>query len=113
MLPITLGFNPSVTQAVTTRLNARGSVIRAQPAPGAPPSERGHNMADMPGMAMPQSTNPDVRTAAMFGAHVAHCRQVARIGTCLKVFAGNFRRHGCRELTERLAMLDEPVQILG
>jgi len=35
MLPITLGFNPSVSQAVTTRLNARGSVIRVQPAPGA------------------------------------------------------------------------------
>ena len=34
MLPITLGFNPSVTQAITTRLNARGSVIRVQPAPG-------------------------------------------------------------------------------
>jgi hypothetical protein len=35
ILPITLGFNPSVSQAVTTRLNARGSVIRVQPAPGA------------------------------------------------------------------------------
>jgi hypothetical protein len=35
VLPITLGFNPSVSQAVTTRLNARGSVIRVQPAPGA------------------------------------------------------------------------------
>lgn len=34
LLPITLGFNPTVTQAITTRLNARGSVIRAQPAPG-------------------------------------------------------------------------------
>jgi hypothetical protein len=34
ILPITLGFNPTVTQAITTRLNARGSVIRAQPAPG-------------------------------------------------------------------------------
>jgi hypothetical protein len=33
-LPMTLGFNPTVTQAITTRLNARGSVIRAQPAPG-------------------------------------------------------------------------------
>jgi hypothetical protein len=30
-LPMTLGFNPTVTQAITTRLNARGSVIRAQP----------------------------------------------------------------------------------
>jgi hypothetical protein len=35
VLPITLGFNPTVTVATTTRLNARGSVIRAQPAPGA------------------------------------------------------------------------------
>jgi hypothetical protein len=35
VLPITLGFNPSVTQQITTRLNARGSVIRVQPAPGA------------------------------------------------------------------------------
>jgi hypothetical protein len=35
ILPITLGFNSTVTQTVTTRLNARGSVIRAQPAPGA------------------------------------------------------------------------------
>ena len=35
ILPMTLGFNPTVTQAITTRLNARGSVIRAQPAPGA------------------------------------------------------------------------------
>jgi hypothetical protein len=35
LLPITLGFNPTVSQLVTTRLNARGSVIRAQPAPGA------------------------------------------------------------------------------
>jgi hypothetical protein len=35
LLPITLGFNPTVTQAITTRLNARGSVIRAQAAPGA------------------------------------------------------------------------------
>ena len=34
LLPITLGFNPTVTQFTTTRLNARGSVIRAQPAPG-------------------------------------------------------------------------------
>ena len=34
ILPITLGFNPTVSQAITTRLNARGSVIRAQPAPG-------------------------------------------------------------------------------
>jgi len=34
LLPITLGFNPTVTQLITTRLNARGSVIRAQPAPG-------------------------------------------------------------------------------
>jgi hypothetical protein len=34
-LPLTLGFNPTVTQFTTTRLNARGSVIRAQPAPGA------------------------------------------------------------------------------
>ncbi|MGZ3482603.1 MAG: M14 family zinc carboxypeptidase [Gemmatimonadaceae bacterium] len=35
ILPITLGFNPTVTQAITTRLNARGSIIRVQPAPGA------------------------------------------------------------------------------
>ena len=35
LLPITLGFNPTVTQLTTTRLNARGSVIRVQPAPGA------------------------------------------------------------------------------
>jgi hypothetical protein len=35
MLPITLGFNPTVTQLTTTKLNARGSVIRVQPAPGA------------------------------------------------------------------------------
>jgi hypothetical protein len=35
ILPLTLGFNPTVSQAITTRLNARGSVIRAQPAPGA------------------------------------------------------------------------------
>ncbi len=35
MLPLTLGFNPTVTQLTTTRLNARGSVIRVQPAPGA------------------------------------------------------------------------------
>ncbi|HEX7595738.1 MAG TPA: hypothetical protein VF387_05235, partial [Gemmatimonadaceae bacterium] len=34
-LPITLGFNPTVSQAITTRLNARGSIIRVQPAPGA------------------------------------------------------------------------------
>src|SRR5437868_1002109 len=34
VLPITLGFNPTVTQFTTTRLNARGSVIRVQPAPG-------------------------------------------------------------------------------
>jgi hypothetical protein len=34
LLPITLGFNPTVTQFTTTRLNARGSVIRVQPAPG-------------------------------------------------------------------------------
>jgi hypothetical protein len=34
MLPITLGFNPTVTQFTTARLNARGSVIRVQPAPG-------------------------------------------------------------------------------
>jgi len=31
VLPITLGFNPSVTQFTTNRLNARGSVIRVQP----------------------------------------------------------------------------------
>ncbi len=35
VLPITLGFNPSVSVTTTTRLNARGSVMRAQPAPGA------------------------------------------------------------------------------
>jgi len=35
VLPITLGFNPTVTVATTTRLNARGSVIRVQPATGA------------------------------------------------------------------------------
>jgi hypothetical protein len=35
ILPITLGFNPTVSQAITTRLNARGSIIRVQPAPGA------------------------------------------------------------------------------
>ncbi|MDQ6718098.1 MAG: hypothetical protein M3Z17_07090 [Gemmatimonadota bacterium] len=35
VLPITLGFNPSVGLLATTRLNARGSIIRAQPAPGA------------------------------------------------------------------------------
>ncbi|MDP9206665.1 MAG: hypothetical protein M3P12_14660, partial [Gemmatimonadota bacterium] len=35
ILPITLGFNPTVTQLTTTRLNARGSVIRVQPATGA------------------------------------------------------------------------------
>ncbi|MFL5500826.1 MAG: M14 family zinc carboxypeptidase [Gemmatimonadaceae bacterium] len=34
VLPITLGFNPTVTQFTTSRLNARGSVIRVQPAPG-------------------------------------------------------------------------------
>ncbi|HVS59379.1 MAG TPA: M14 family zinc carboxypeptidase [Gemmatimonadaceae bacterium] len=34
ILPITLGFNPTVSQAITTHLNARGSVIRVQPAPG-------------------------------------------------------------------------------
>src|SRR3954470_18632785 len=31
VLPITLGFNPTVTQVTTTKLNARGSVIRVQP----------------------------------------------------------------------------------
>ena len=35
MLPITLGFNTTVTQQTTPKLNARGSVIRVQPAPGA------------------------------------------------------------------------------
>ncbi len=35
VLPITLGFNPSVSVTTTTKLNARGSVMRAQPAPGA------------------------------------------------------------------------------
>ncbi|MGH7651195.1 MAG: M14 family zinc carboxypeptidase [Gemmatimonadaceae bacterium] len=35
LLPITLGFNPTVTQLTTPKLNARGSVIRVQPAPGA------------------------------------------------------------------------------
>jgi hypothetical protein len=35
LLPISLGFNPTVSQERTTRLNARGSVIRVQPAPGA------------------------------------------------------------------------------
>jgi len=35
ILPMTLGFNPTVSQTITTRLNARGSVLRAQPAPGA------------------------------------------------------------------------------
>jgi len=35
VLPITLGFNPSVSQFTTTRLNARGSVIRVQPDKGA------------------------------------------------------------------------------
>ena len=35
ILPITLGFNPTVSQVITTRLNARGSIIRVQPAPGA------------------------------------------------------------------------------
>ena len=35
VLPITLGFNPSVGLFSPTRLNVRGSVIRAQPAPGA------------------------------------------------------------------------------
>jgi hypothetical protein len=35
ILPITLGFNPTVSQVTTTKLNARGSVIRVQPAPGA------------------------------------------------------------------------------
>jgi hypothetical protein len=35
LLPITLGFNPTVTQFTTTRLNARGSVIRVQPDRGA------------------------------------------------------------------------------
>ena len=34
-LPITLGFNATVSLLTTTRLNARGSVIRVQPAPGA------------------------------------------------------------------------------
>ena len=34
-LPITLGFNGTVSLLTTTRLNARGSVIRVQPAPGA------------------------------------------------------------------------------
>jgi hypothetical protein len=34
-LPITLGFNSTVSLLTTTRLNARGSVIRVQPAPGA------------------------------------------------------------------------------
>src|SRR5439155_11119409 len=35
VLPITLGFNPTVGLFTPTRLNVRGSVIRAQPAPGA------------------------------------------------------------------------------
>ncbi len=35
VLPITLGFNPTVTELTTPKLNARGSVIRVQPAPGA------------------------------------------------------------------------------
>lgn len=35
VLPITLGFNTSVGLFTPTKLNVRGSVIRAQPAPGA------------------------------------------------------------------------------
>jgi hypothetical protein len=35
VLPITLGFNSTVSLFTPTRLNVRGSVIRAQPAPGA------------------------------------------------------------------------------
>ena len=35
VLPIALGFNPTVTQVTTSKLNARGSVLRVQPAPGA------------------------------------------------------------------------------
>ncbi len=35
VLPITLGFNPTVGLLTTKGLNARGSIIRAQPAPGA------------------------------------------------------------------------------
>ena len=50
ILPLTLGFNPTVSQAITTRLNARGSVIRAQPAPGsaASPILYGYESASFP-----------------------------------------------------------------
>lgn len=34
-LPISLGFNPTVALFTPTHLNARGAIIRAQPAPGA------------------------------------------------------------------------------
>lgn len=50
VLPITLGFNPTVTQFTTTRLNARGSVIRVQAAPGvnASPILYGYESASFP-----------------------------------------------------------------
>jgi hypothetical protein len=50
VLPITLGFNPSVSQTITTRLNARGSVIRVQPAPdaGRSPILYGYESASFP-----------------------------------------------------------------
>jgi hypothetical protein len=47
-LPIDLGFNTSVSILPTTRLNARGSVVRAQPAGTGSPLLYGYESASFP-----------------------------------------------------------------
>jgi hypothetical protein len=47
-LPIEMGFNPSVSVATTTRLNARGGIYRAQPVEKASPILYGYDRASFP-----------------------------------------------------------------
>ena len=50
---------------------------------------------------------------AVLGPHAAHGGEVARVGAHLEVLRGQFGRHRRGELAERLAVLDEDVQVLG
>ena len=47
-LPVQMGFNPTVNEVTTTRLNARGGIFRAQPVATASPILYGYEASSFP-----------------------------------------------------------------
>ena len=119
-LPITMGFNPSVSVTATTQLNARGGIYRAQPVSTASPILYGYQSSSFPiyfNQSPVMSVTPRDTTAENLGIDpaIVAAREAQRAKVILRyhqtadslLVSGLLA--GGTELAGRAAVVDAPV----